>query len=176
MLADLRCKSFPIVGVSATVASVGDSGIIIYSTTIISSTAPILEWTQVSSTTKTCTGYFNTKFQGATSVAPVGTPGIYELIYVKKGSIIEFSETPFSASASTKWATVLSIYGDGRGLTNIDADFTGKTSEGYGALTLSRVIPSTARIKRIIPPYNTKFSDTEKTTIIAQLDLKNTFG
>jgi len=164
------------VGTAGSVVAVGDAGIILSSTTIISSTAPILEWTQVSSTTKTCTGYFNTKFQGATSVAPVGTAGIYELLYVKKGSIVEFSETPFSASASTKWATVLSIYGDGRGLTNIDADFTGKTSEGYGALTLSRVIPSTARIKRIIPPYNTKFSDAEKTTITAQLDLKNTFG
>ena len=164
------------VGTTGTVASTGNAGTIITSTTIISSSAPILEWTQVSSTTKTCTGYFKTTFQGSTNVAPVGDAGVYELVYVKKGSIIEFSETPFSASASTKWATVLSIYSDGRGLTDINADFTGKTADGYGALTLSRVIPSTARIKRIIPPYNTKFSDTEKTAIVAQLDLKNTFG
>ncbi len=164
------------VGNTGTVTTAGNNGIILSSTTVISASAPILEWTQVSSTTKTCTGYFNTKFQGSTNVAPTSSAGIFELIYVKKGSIIEFSESPFSASALTKWATVLSIYGDGRGLTDIDANFTGKTADGYGALTLSRVIPSTARIKRIIPPYNTKFSDTEKTAIIAQLDYKNTFG
>lgn len=81
-----------------------------------------------------------------------------------------------ATSAEREWARVTSINEDGLGIDDITGNPTGRDSKGKGALVLSKVIPNSARIINIFPAYNTKFTTAEKTAIVAQLRLKNSFG
>ena len=146
-----------------------------------SQAASMWEWNRVSSTDKMSTGYFTTNITN-TAVAEVSRANTSNSIgkMIEVGCNIEFVETDssgnYSDSSATTWASVTAISGNGQGITNTSLAYTGKTSEGYGAIHLSRNIPTNVRIKRIAPVYNRKFSNAEFTDISTQIGLNNSFG
>ena len=81
-----------------------------------------------------------------------------------------------ATSADKIWARVTKIDEDGLGIDDITGNATGRSSTGAGAIVLNRTVPSSARISKIFPAYNTQFTKTEKENIVEQLRLKNTFG
>ena len=146
-----------------------------------SQAANMWEWNRVSSTSKMSTGYFTTNTTN-TLVASVRKANTSNSIgkMIEIGCNIEFVETDasgnYSDSSPTTWASVIAISGDGRGITNTSLAYTGKTTEEYGAIHLSRNIPTNVRIKRIAPVYNRKFTNTEITNVSTQIGLNNSFG
>jgi hypothetical protein len=79
-------------------------------------------------------------------------------------------------NANSTWARVTGLYKDGLGQDDATGTPNGLNINGTGAVTLSAVIPSGARIKRIVPSWNHKFTDTIKTAIKSKIDSNNSFG
>tara|TARA_B000000565_G_scaffold253027_1_gene229030 strand:+ start:505 stop:4188 length:3684 start_codon:yes stop_codon:yes gene_type:complete len=143
--------------------------------------ANMWEWNRVSGTDKMSTGYFTANTTNTLVIAVRNentTNSIGKII--EEGCNIEFvqpnADGTYTDTSPTTWASVTSIDNDGRGITDTSLAYTGKTTEGYGAIHLSRNIPTNVRIKSIAPAYNRKFDSTELTNISTQLGLKNSFG
>ncbi len=155
------------------------SGDYISSNYLQAETSNIWTWARVTGTNKMSTGYF----QDDATTASLGTYTIDAIgKYLVPGANIEFVQpdtagtNAYTASSKTEWASIVSVSGDGRGVTDTTLAYTGKTAEGLGAIQLSRNIPSGYRIKRIAPAFNKKFTSTERTNITTQLDANNSFG
>jgi len=86
------------------------------------------------------------------------------------------SATATATSAEKIWARVTKITEDGLGIDDITGTPIGRDSAGAGAIVLNKPVPNAARVSRIFPAYNTQFSAGEKSAIVEQLTLKNTFG
>jgi len=80
------------------------------------------------------------------------------------------------ASADTKWARVTNIYKDGLGIDASDGTPTGDDASGKGAISLDAVIPTGARINRIVPSWVNDTTKTVKSNLISKLDANNSFG
>lgn len=80
------------------------------------------------------------------------------------------------ASADTDWVRVTSVYNDGLGVDNSVGTPTGIDLITRGAIALSGVIPSGARIKRIVPSWANDLTSTVKTDLINRLANKLSFG
>lgn len=78
--------------------------------------------------------------------------------------------------ADTVWTRVVSLYQDGIGIDNAVGQPTGVDPTGRGAVVLSRVVPSSARIKRIVPSWESDVTSDIKTEIISKITNKNSFG
>jgi hypothetical protein len=81
-----------------------------------------------------------------------------------------------ASTAVTTWARVVDVTFDGLGVSDESGNATGLTNRGLGAMVLNKVIPNTARVKRIFPAYSTQFTSDERSDIIEQLEFRNTFG
>ena len=81
-----------------------------------------------------------------------------------------------ASTADKVWARVTKINEDGLGIDDITGTPTGRDAAGAGAIVLNRTIPNSARISKIFRAYNTQFTAAEKTAIVEQLTLNNTFG
>jgi len=84
--------------------------------------------------------------------------------------------SPVIKSADTQWVRVTGIYNDGLGIDNSVGTPTGIDLLGRGSIALSGVIPSGARIKRIIPSWAKDLTSTVKTNVLAKLANNNSFG
>jgi hypothetical protein len=84
--------------------------------------------------------------------------------------------TAVVSSADTKWVRVTGIYNDGLGIDNSVGTPTGIDQIGRGSVTLSEVIPSGARIKRIIPSWANDLTSTVKTDVLNLITNNNSFG
>jgi|TARA_B110000858_G_scaffold163087_1_gene188492 hypothetical protein len=80
------------------------------------------------------------------------------------------------ANSDTKWARVTNIYKDGLGIDSSDGTPTGNDSSGKGAISLDAAIPTSARIRRIVPSWVNDTSNTVKANLISKLDANNSFG
>jgi len=122
-------------------------------------------WKQVSAAAGTCTGYF-VKDGDPT---PIGTreytTALRQLV---PGALVEFS--------NGQWAAVTSVALSGLGMDNSSGNSTGLKSSGEGCVSLSKIIPDSARITRIVPAYKKKFNLVESDAIKNQIQLKNNFG
>ena len=84
--------------------------------------------------------------------------------------------TTVVSSADTKWVRVTGVYNDGLGIDNNAGTPTGIDQIGRGSITLSGVIPSGARIKRILPSWANDLTSTIKTDVLDRITNNNSFG
>lgn len=80
------------------------------------------------------------------------------------------------ADADTVWARVVSLYQDGIGIDDAVGRPTGLTPTGRGSVVLNKVIPSSARIKRIVPSWEADLTNTIKTDVLSKITNRNSFG
>jgi hypothetical protein len=78
--------------------------------------------------------------------------------------------------ADTVWARVVSLYQDGIGIDDAVGRPTGLTPTGRGSVILNKVIPSSARIKRIVPSWEADLTSTVKTDVLSKITNRNSFG
>lgn len=79
-------------------------------------------------------------------------------------------------NADTGWSRVSKLSNSGLGEDDSTGAPTGVDPTGRGAVVLSTIIPSGARIKRIVPSWEYNLTDAVKTTVISKLANKDSFG
>lgn len=124
---------------------------------------------QVTSNANSCTGYFTI----GSNIEKVGSTATTLLSNLRIGSLIEFADTNGN---NKMWAPVSYISGNGQGISDIYGVPTGKRANGEGTIVFSKKIPNGYKIVRIIPVLSKTFTSAFKTTITAQMHLKNEFG
>lgn len=80
------------------------------------------------------------------------------------------------ASADSQWVRVTGIYNDGLGVDSSTGTPTGIDQIGRGSIVLSGVIPSGARIKRIVSSWTSELESTVKTQLLNLLTNNTSFG
>ena len=80
------------------------------------------------------------------------------------------------ADADTQWVRVSSLVNDGLGLEDSTGQPTGLTTDSRGAISVNGVIPSGARIRRILPSWATDIYGSIKDDIISKLTNNLSFG
>jgi hypothetical protein len=79
-------------------------------------------------------------------------------------------------NADTTWARISKLSNSGLGEDDSTGAPTGVDPTGRGAVVLSTIIPSGARIKRIVPSWEYDLTDAVKTTVISKLTSRDSFG
>lgn len=79
-------------------------------------------------------------------------------------------------SLSTIWARVTNTVNEGLGTNDTNGNSTGITESGLGSIVLNKEVPNNARLKRVWPTWNSRFSATEKNAISNALSLNTGFG
>ena len=82
----------------------------------------------------------------------------------------------FPQVAESMWARVVDIHEDGLGSEDASGNRTGLTERGHGAISLNRAVPNKARIRRVFPAFNTRFSAEERAEIVKSLQSGSEFG
>jgi hypothetical protein len=154
---------------------------------LISESLLNIEWVRVTEDSSSSTGYI--KAIQAATVYPLGSYTITGLKYFTPGSLVKFtapagtyfnkldsnsivngSATAFG-STTTLWAEVVSVVGDGTGVSS-----SGVAATGYGAVTLNQNIPEGAIITQIIPKWRTVIDTNTITTMIDLIFANKPFG
>ena len=73
-------------------------------------------------------------------------------------------------SADTKWVRVTKLFKDGLGNDNNTGAPTGIDTSGKGAVSINAVIPSGARIRRLVPSWSSDLTTTVKDSLISKLE------
>ena len=100
----------------------------------------------------------------------------FTVVQVTDSSGVGFSGTVNVGSLTTIWSRVTNISGEGLGVNDSAGNSTGVTESGLGSIVLSKEVPSNARLKKVWPAWNTRFTDTEKADISNALTLNQNFG
>jgi hypothetical protein len=79
-------------------------------------------------------------------------------------------------NADSHWARISKLSNSGLGEDDSTGSPTGIDPAGRGAVVLNAIIPSGARIKRIVPSWEYELTDAVKTTIISKLANRDSFG
>ena len=79
-------------------------------------------------------------------------------------------------SADTKWVRVTKLFKDGLGNDNNTGAPTGIDTSGKGAVSINAVIPSGARIRRLVPSWSSDLTTTVKDSLISKLESKVDFA
>lgn len=134
----------------------------------------VYEWQQVTTEPNSSSGYFTITQTNVTSIARVADSSEYSLLrYIKPNAIVEFVD---SNGQNPIWATIVSVYRDGVGLNDSFGLPTGLDNKNKGTIVLNKLVPDGYQVNRVFPKFSTKFSNTEKQSIISKLFDKNTFG
>lgn len=123
----------------------------------------------VTSNIGSCTGYFTIN----SVIEKVGSTATTLLSAIRTGALVEFSDNDGN---NKMWAPVSYVDGNGQGVSDIFGAPTGKRLNGEGTIVFSKKIPNGYKIVRVIARFTKSLSNTIKTTITGQMDLKNTFG
>ena len=79
-------------------------------------------------------------------------------------------------SASTQWARVSALYKDGLGRDDSTGKPQGVDQSGRGSVVINTIVPSGARIHRIVPSWTDDLTDGTKTSVVDKIKNKNSFG
>jgi hypothetical protein len=79
-------------------------------------------------------------------------------------------------NADAVWARISKLSNSGSGEDDSSGSPTGVDPAGRGAVVLNAIIPSGARIKRIVPSWEYNLTSAVKTTVISKLASKDSFG
>ena len=80
------------------------------------------------------------------------------------------------ADADSVWARIVSLDSAGLGEDDATGIPTGIDERGRGAIVLNKIIPSGARIRRIVPSFEYELTDSVKADLLSKLENKNSFG
>jgi hypothetical protein len=145
-----------------------------------------ISWNAVTNDSNNTTGYIQDILTNIPY--PVGTYTLTDLKYVTTGSIIKFtapsgqyfntnknnilvtSSSALPGYVSYLWAEVVSVSGDGTALG------TGILSTGFGAISLSKSIPTNSILSQIIPAFTTTLSSSVQTTMVDLIFSNASFG
>ena len=140
-----------------------------------------ISWNAVTTDSNSSSGYISGT--GTTSPYAVGTYTLTDLKYATSNSLIKFTapsgkyfdinnNNALSTGSPSKpgqvsylWATVVSVLGDGT-----------SNSGGFGPITLSKAIPSTAIVSQIIPAFSTSLKSSIQTQMIDLISANASFG
>jgi len=78
--------------------------------------------------------------------------------------------------APTEWVKVNRLYKDGLGDDDTSGTPTGIDNAGKGAVVLSGIVDSSARVRRIVPQIDIDLTSTIKAQVVAKLDANNSFA
>ena len=123
-----------------------------------------LQWVTLPAAKEFSKGYFvlnNATFSFGNAMA-IGSIASGKRAYLIEKCLLEFTD---STGTIIEYATIENIINNG--------DPTGRSS---GAVELNKEIPHGYILTRFFPTFRRIFNQVEKTSITAQLDLKNTFG
>jgi len=84
--------------------------------------------------------------------------------------------SPVIGNADTQWVRVTGIYNDGLGIDDSIGVPTGVDLLNRGSISLNGIIPSGARIKRIIPSWSSDLTSAVKNDMFNRLANNNSFG
>jgi len=128
---------------------------------------------------------------GATATATVNAGEITGITVTAGGSgydeftVAQITDSGAGAGCSVKvnvgsletiWARVTNVSADGLGANDTNGNSTGVTEGGLGSIVFNKEITNNARLKRVWPVWNTRFSSAEKSAISSALSLNQTFG
>ena len=128
---------------------------------------------------------------GAVGIANIDGSGTVISVSISNGGINYDSNTsitfsggggsgaaavPVIGSADTKWTRVTGIYNNGLGIDDSVGNQTGIDLLNRGSISISGIIPSGARIKRIVPSWSNDIISAVKTVMIDRLANNNSFG
>jgi len=82
----------------------------------------------------------------------------------------------YVTSADTKWVKIVSLGNNGLGEDSASGIPTGITLDSRGSVALGGVVPTGARIKRIVPTYSMDTTTAVKAEIKNAIDNRNSFG
>lgn len=80
------------------------------------------------------------------------------------------------SNSDTMWARIIKLENTGLGEDDATGTPTGVDATGRGAVVINAVIPSGARIKRIVPSWETELIDSVKTEVLSKISNKNSFA
>jgi len=123
-----------------------------------------LQWVTLPQATEFSKGYFvlnNTTFNFGNATA-IGSTGLGKHVYLLEKCLLEFTD---STGTIVEYATIENVISNG--------DPAGRTA---GPVELNKEIPHGYILTRFFPTFRRILNQVEKTSITAQLDLKNTFG
>jgi len=84
--------------------------------------------------------------------------------------------TVTTANADTQWVRITNLYKDGLGRDDSTGTPTGIDQSGRGSVSLNAVIPSGARINRMIPSWSYDLTSTVKADVINKISNRNSFA
>ena len=128
---------------------------------------------------------------GATATATVTAGAITGITITAAGSgydeftVAQITDSGAGAGCSVKvnvgsletiWARVTNVSADGLGANDTNGNSTGITESGLGSVVFNKEITNNARLKRVWPVWNTRFSTAEKSAISSAISLNQTFG
>ena len=128
-------------------------------------TSPYAYWNLVTANTGSCTGSIDI-FGKAQRLGQDATAGSGES-FIAAGSLLKFN----LADNTKVWSSVVSVVGDGTGISN-----SGILATGLGAVTLASVIPDQTTLVGIFAPWETTLTSDEQSAIAAAMNYKQTFG
>ena len=80
------------------------------------------------------------------------------------------------ANADSVWTRVVSLNSTGLGVDDATGIPTGVDERGRGAVVLNKIVPSGARIRRIVPSWEAQLTDNIKTEVLTKLENNNSFA
>lgn len=80
------------------------------------------------------------------------------------------------ANADAVWARIVHLNSTGLGEDDATGIPTGIDERGRGAVVLNRIVPSGARIRRIVPSWEANLSDDVKADVLTRITNKNSFA
>ena len=142
-----------------------------------------ITWNQTTIGTGVCTGFLK---NSALNPQQIGSFTSSNLKYFKEGTLAKFTAPAgyvfdvnnnlvlgTAGTLNTKsyiWTSCSNVVADGA---NLGA---GNLANGVGPVTLTEVIPNTAKLEQIIYPWNTSFTSTIRQAIIDNISNYKTFG
>ncbi len=78
--------------------------------------------------------------------------------------------------ADIQWVKIDRMYKDGLGEDDSTGTPSGIDNTGKGAVVINGIIPTGARVKRIVPKIAHDLTDTTRQNVIAKIDSRNSFG
>jgi hypothetical protein len=79
-------------------------------------------------------------------------------------------------NAERSWTRIVRLYSDGLGEDDATGSPKGTDPTGRGAVILDKIVPSAARIKRIVPAWEIELVDSIKRDVISLIENRNSFG
>lgn len=125
-----------------------------------------IRWQNILTTGDVSTGHFISE---TNSILSVGNVSNTYLKFAGTDALIRFT-TP---TGDKIWTRVATVKNNGLGVDNSLGLSTGKTSTGIGAIALDASVPQGSIVDLIYPPFQRRFSESERESIITNMNIQS---